>query len=95
MRCFKRFQFTENAENLVLGNSIVKKLLDNSLPGDISVHAYSRSPSRDKIGIAHLKLGTKMHRNVENGTKLFLENTSKPVPELLWDYNNPSVNSKL
>ena len=51
VRSFEPFLFTENAQNLVLGSSIVKKIMDDSLPGDVSVHAYSGSITREKIEI--------------------------------------------
>ena len=51
VRSFKPFPFTENTQNLVLGSSIVKKIMDDSLPGDVSIHAYSGSTAREKIEI--------------------------------------------
>ena len=51
VRSFKLFPFTENIQNLVLGSSIVKKIMDDSLPGDVSIHAYSGSTTREKIEI--------------------------------------------
>ena len=51
VRSFKPFPFTENIQNLVLGSSIVKKNMDDSLPGDVSIHAYSGSTTREKIEI--------------------------------------------
>ena len=41
MRTFPSFSIPENTENLLLGSSLVKNLVNhNSLPQDICIHAY-------------------------------------------------------
>ena len=47
VRTFPTFNTPENAENLLLGSSLVKNLVnDNSIPQDICIHAYRGSTTK-------------------------------------------------
>ena len=52
MRTFPTFYIPENTENLLLGSSLVKNLVnDNSIPPDICIRAYRGSTTKEKIAV--------------------------------------------
>ena len=51
-RNFPVYQLKETHENLVIGSSLVSRLIhDHSFPDDCTMHAYSGSTTKGKIAI--------------------------------------------
>ena len=87
VRSFKPFAFSDDCQNLILGSSIVRKLRDDSLPMDVTIHAYSGSTTREKIEVVD-KYSERQLRSIilQDGTNSVLKNPDIPVCELFKDY---------
>ena len=87
VRGFQLFVFTEKDQNVVMGSSIVKKLMDDSLPGDVFVHAYSGSTTSKNLKSLTNTQRKKLRTIIlQNGTKALFENANKPVSKLFQDF---------
>ena len=84
MRTFPTFNIPENTENLLLGSSLVKNLVnDNSIPQDICIHAYRGSTTKDKIAVLE-KYPEKELKTVvlQDGTNSILKQKHRDVNDL-------------
>ena len=87
MRTFPTFNNPENTENLILGSSLVKNLVnDNSIPQDICIHAYRGS--KEKIAVLE-KYPEKELKTVvlQDGTDSILKQKHRDVNDLFNEYN--------
>ena len=88
MRTFPTFSIPENTENLLLGSSLVKNLVnDNSIPQDICIHAYRGSTTKEKIAVLE-KYPEKELKTVvlQDGTNSILKQKHRDVNDLFNEY---------
>ena len=88
VRTFPTFNFPENTENLLLGSSLVKNLVnDNSIPQDICIQAYRGSATKEKIVVLE-KYSEKEFKTVilQDGTNSILKQKLREVNDLFNEY---------
>ena len=88
MRTFPTFNIPENTENLLLGSSLVKNLVnDNSILQDICIHAHGGSITKEKIAVLE-KYPEKELKTVvlQDGTNSILKQKHRDVNDLFNEY---------
>ena len=87
VRSFQAFDIREKTTNLVMGSSLMKNMMnDRSIPEDVSMHAYRRSTTLEKLALMQqypdLKMKTVL---LQDGTNSILRNKSTDISELADD----------
>ena len=88
VRTFPTFNIPENTENLLLGSSLVKNLVnDHSIPQDICIHVYRGSTTKEKIAVLE-KYPEKELKTVvlQDGTNSILKQKHRDVNDLFNEY---------
>ena len=88
VRTFPTFSIPENTENLLLGSSLVKNLVnDNSIPQDICIHAYRGSTTKEKIAVLEKNPEKELKIVVlQDGTNSILKQKHRDVNDLFNEY---------
>ena len=89
VREFNEIPIREEANNLVMGSSIVRRLAtDRSIPADVQILAYSGSTTKEKMKI----IDNYEEKNIktfllQDGTNAILKQTACMTDELIDDYS--------
>ena len=87
VRSFQAFDIREKTTNIVMGSSLMKNMMnDRSIPEDVSMHAYRRSTTLEKLALMQqypdLKMKTVL---LQDGTNSILRNKNTDISELADD----------
>ena len=88
-RNFPVYQLKETQKNLVIGSSLVSRLMnDHSFPDDCTIHAYRGSTTKEKIAIVEKYTSKKLDTVIlQYGTNDLLKNGSASTENLFDDFN--------
>ena len=90
VREFQTIKVKDEATNIILGSSIIKRMAtDRTIPDDVQVLAYPGSSTKEKIRIVEKYEEKKIKTMVlQDGTNAILKQSNSPVEELMSDFSD-------